>query len=175
MSPSPTSIRRVSPAEISSAPLPVLLLDVRTPAEYEDTHIEGAVLHPLSDLDPATVKDLARDKAACVVVCRSGGRASQAAEKLEAAGFSNLQVLEGGVTAWERCGLPVVRGRKTISLERQVRIAAGAMVLAGALLAYLVHPNWIALPAFVGAGLMFAGITDWCGMALILGRMPWNR
>jgi len=173
--PSPTSVRRVSPAEISSASLPVLLLDVRTPAEYEDTHIEGAVLHPLSDLDPATVKDLARDKAACVVVCRSGGRASQAAEKLAAAGFPNLQVLDGGVSAWERCGLPVVRGRKTISLERQVRIAAGAMVLAGALLAYFVHPAWVALPAFVGAGLMFAGITDWCGMALILGRMPWNR
>ena len=170
-----TPIARVSPAEVSPIGSKALLLDVRTPAEFEDAHIEGSVLHPLSALDPAAVAALARDKSACVVVCRSGGRASQAAQKLAAAGISQLQVLEGGVAAWEKAGLPLIHGKKTISLERQVRIVAGAFVFTGAILGAFVHPGWIVLPAFVGAGLMFAGITDWCGMALLLARMPWNR
>lgn len=170
-----TSIRRTSPAEVSPIASEVLLLDVRTPAEFRQAHVAGSVLHPLSDLDPAVVAEWARDKAGCVVVCRSGGRASQAAGKLAAAGITQLQILEGGVSAWEKAGLPLERGETAISLERQVRIVAGALALTGALLAYFVHPGWGALPAFVGAGLMFAGITDWCGMGQILGRMPWNR
>ena len=83
--------------------------------------------------------------------------------------------MEGGITAWEQEGLPLVRGRKAISLERQVRIAAGSLVFAGAILGYLVNPVWIALSGFVGAGLVFAGVTDTCGMAMVLARMPWNN
>ena len=83
--------------------------------------------------------------------------------------------VEGGTLAWDQAGLPVSRGRKVISLERQVRIAAGLLVLTGAVLALTVHPWWAGLSAFVGAGLMFAGITDTCGMALMLARMPWNQ
>lgn len=161
--------------EASQSSPSCLLLDVRTPAEFEDAHVAGAVLHPLTNLDAAAVKALLAGKEACVVVCRSGGRATQAAEKLAAAGVENLQVLEGGVSAWEQAGLPLERGRKTISLERQVRIAAGMLVFTGAALAHFVHPAWVALPAFVGAGLMFAGMTDWCGMGLLLARMPWNN
>jgi rhodanese-related sulfurtransferase len=137
-------------------------------------HIDGAVLHPLSDLNPDHVKELLQSKQEGIIVCRSGGRARQACEKLLGAGLSNVKVLEGGVTAWEAAGFAVIRGKKTISLERQVRIAAGALVLVGAVLGYFVTPAFIALSAFVGAGLMFAGITDTCGLAMVLARMPWN-
>jgi rhodanese-related sulfurtransferase len=110
-----------------------------------------------------------------VLVCRSGKRAEQARRKLAAAGCGNLAVLEGGVTAWEQAGLPVKRGKAVLSLERQVRIAAGLLVLAGVVLGFLVHPGFFGLSAFVGAGLTFAGLTDWCGMAQLLAKMPWNQ
>ena len=83
--------------------------------------------------------------------------------------------VEGGTAAWEAAGLPVVRGKKTISLERQVRIAAGVLVLVGSALGYFVHPYFIGVAAFVGAGLTFAGVTDTCGMGMLLARMPWNQ
>src|SRR5207245_8145316 len=109
------------------------------------------------------------------VRCRSGRRGRQACEKFLAAGFSNVVNDEGGTLAWAECGLPVVRGKKAISLERQVRIAAGLLVLLGALLGWLVHPALAALAALVGAGLVFAAITDTCGMGLLLARMPWHQ
>jgi rhodanese-related sulfurtransferase len=164
----------ITPQQAQQQQATALFLDVRTPAEYQEVHIQGAVLHPLSDLNPSRVQELTAGKSGCVVVCRSGGRARQASERLISSGIPNVVVLEGGVSAWDSAGLPVVRGKKTISLERQVRIAAGALVFIGAFLGYFVHPTWIALSAFVGAGLIFAGITDTCGMALALARMPWN-
>ena len=108
-------------------------------------------------------------------LCRSGIRGQQACEKFQTAGFSNVVNLEGGTLACIEAGLPVVRGKKAISLERQVRIAAGLLVVLGSLLGWFVHPAFIGLPAFVGAGLVFAGITDTCAMGMILARMPWNR
>ena len=84
-------------------------------------------------------------------------------------------MLEGGVTAWEQAGLPVKRGKTVLSLERQVRVAAGLLVLTGVVLGFLVHPAFFGLAAFVGAGLTFAGLTDWCGMAMLLAKMPWNQ
>jgi len=152
-----------------------LLLDVRTPAEYEEAHIEGSVLHPLTGLDVDRVKSLAGSKGGCFVICRSGNRAKQAAEMLSSAGVESIHILDGGMQAWESAGLPVTRGSKTMSLERQVRIAAGALVFTGAALGYFVNPAWIGLSAFVGAGLVFAGITDTCGMGMIIARMPWNN
>ena len=98
-----------------------------------------------------------------------------AAKKFIDAGITNVVSVEGGTLAWEAAGLPVARGKKTISLERQVRIAAGFLVLTGAVLGYLVNPNFIGISAFVGAGLMFAGITDTCGMGMMLAKMPWNQ
>ena len=163
-----------APREVREQQNESLLLDVRTPAEFEEVHVEGAVLHPLTDLNPAQVKKLAEGKRSCFVICRSGGRARQAAEKLAAQGLGNVQIMNGGMTAWESEGLPVNRGRKTISLERQVRIAAGSIVFISSLLGYAVSPAWLAVTAFVGAGLVFAGVTDTCGMALVLARMPWN-
>ncbi|MEX1119380.1 MAG: rhodanese-like domain-containing protein [Terrimicrobiaceae bacterium] len=165
--------RKVRPTEVKNQN--ALFLDVRTPAEYEEAHIEGSVLHPLGDLDVGAVQRLVEGKDGCVVICRSGNRASQAAEKLAAHGLPSLSILEGGVQAWEAEGLPLKRGAKTMSLERQVRIAAGALVFIGAVLGYFVNPAWIALSGFVGAGLVFAGITDTCGMGMLIARMPWNN
>lgn len=170
-----SSIATTSPRAAREQQAEALFLDVRTPAEFEESHIEGALLHPLTELNPEQVKRHAQGKRSVFLICRSGGRARQAAEKLAAHGFSGLQVMSGGMQAWENEGLPVKRGRATISLERQVRIAAGAMVVVGALLGYFVNPSWIALSGFVGAGLVFAGITDTCGMAMVLARMPWNN
>lgn len=151
-----------------------LMLDVRTPAEYQEAHVAGSVLRPLQDLNTEEIKKMAGDKG-CVVICRSGGRARQAADKLCAAGMANVKVMDGGITAWQSAGLPVNLGKKTISLERQVRIAAGFLALLGAVMSYAVNPAWIWLSGFIGAGLMFAGITDTCGMAMVLARMPWNN
>ena len=109
------------------------------------------------------------------LICRSGGRGRQACEKFLAAGFTNIINVDGGTLACVECGLPLVRGQKMMSLERQVRIAAGSLVLLGALLGWLVHPAFVGLSAFVGAGLVFAGVTDTCGMGLMLARMPWNQ
>lgn len=149
------------------------LIDVRTPVEFREMHIAFARNVPLDRLDPATVS--ARPDAPVHVICLGGGRGKQACEKLLAAGFQNVVNVEGGTRAWVQDGFPVVRGKKAISLERQVRIAAGSLVLIGVALSYFVHPYLIGLSAFVGAGLVFAGITDTCGMGIMLSKMPWNQ
>ena len=156
---------------------PVDLIDVRTPAEYREVHAEPARLVPLDALDPRAVLE-SRDGAGdepLYTICRSGARGRQACEVFRAAGYANVVNVEGGTLAWEQAGLPVVRGKKTISLERQVRIAAGSLVLLGTALGAFVHPAFLGLAAFVGAGLVFAGVTDTCGMGLLLARMPWNQ
>jgi rhodanese-related sulfurtransferase len=139
-------------AEIASGKR-VSLIDVRTPAEHGEVHIEGSHLMPLDRLDAGAVRSAASGAERCVLVCRSGKRAEQAYQKLQAAGCENMEVLDGGVIAWESAGLPVVRGAKAISLERQVRIAAGMLVLLGVILGAWVHPAFYGLSAFVGAGL----------------------
>ena len=94
---------------------------------------------------------------------------------LVAAGITNAINVEGGNTACVAASVQVVRGKKAISLERQVRIAAGVLVCAGAALGFFVHPYWIGLSAFIGAGLVFAGVTDTCGMGMVLAKMHWNQ
>jgi rhodanese-related sulfurtransferase len=152
------------------------LIDVRTPVEFQEVHVPFARNVPLDQLDAAKLV-AGRSGAAepLYVICRSGSRGKQACEKILAAGYTNIVNVEGGTQAWDQAGLPVVRGKKAISLERQVRIAAGVLVLIGSGLGAFVSPYWIGLAAFVGAGLVFAGITDTCGMGLLLARMPWNR
>lgn len=153
------------------------LIDVRTPVEFKEVHIDFARNVPLDQLTPGAVTAgrVAGESSPIYVVCRSGSRGKQACEKLAAAGLNVVNV-EGGTMAWDQAGLPVVRGGgKAISLERQVRIAAGLLVVLGSALGYFVHPYWIGLAAFVGAGLTFAGLTDTCGMGLMLARMPWNQ
>ncbi len=154
------------------------LVDVRTPVEYAEVHVPQARLTPLNQLNP---QGLAGDGTAAkdrpvYILCRSGQRATRAAEKFAAEGYSEPIVVEGGTLAWIDAGLPVERGQvKVISLERQVRIAAGSLVFIGSALTWLVHPGFLAIPAFVGAGLVFAGVTDFCGMGLLLAKAPWNQ
>jgi rhodanese-related sulfurtransferase len=152
------------------------LIDVRTPAEFREIHATIARNMPLDRLDPQAIaagRSGSSDKP-LYVICRSGKRGDQACQQLEKAGLKVVNV-EGGTLAWDQAGLPVVRGQKTISLERQVRIAAGSLVLLGVALGFLVHPVFFGLSAFVGGGLVFAGITDTCGMGMLLARMPWNQ
>jgi rhodanese-related sulfurtransferase len=149
------------------------LVDVRTPAEFGEVHAQGALNVPLGDLGAESFP-VAKDEPV-YLLCRSGSRAAEACKKLDAAGFEALHVVEGGTDAWAAEGLPVVRGAKGVSLERQVRIAAGSLVLAGVVLGFAVHPGFFGVSAFVGAGLVFAGVTDTCGMAMLLAKMPWNR
>ncbi|QDT04791.1 Inner membrane protein YgaP [Rubripirellula lacrimiformis] len=149
------------------------LIDVRMPTEYREVHAEGAENYPLDSLDPQSI---AKAKSGPIyVICKSGNRSSKAVQKFLDAGVDNVVNVDGGTTAWVSAGLPVVRGKKSVSLERQVRIAAGSLTLVGAVLGYFVHPAFIGLSAFIGAGLMFAGITDTCGMGMMLSKMPWNR
>jgi rhodanese-related sulfurtransferase len=165
-------------AELRRSGQPVDLIDVRTPVEFREVHVEFARNVPLDQFNPQAVlaSRNGRDAEPLYVICRSGNRAGQACEKLAAAaGTVRVINIAGGTLAWDAAGLPVVRGRKAISLERQVRIAAGSLVLLGAALGAFVHPAWIGLAAFVGAGLLFAGITDTCGMGMLLARMPWNQ
>jgi rhodanese-related sulfurtransferase len=173
-------ISTINPRELyalSGTGRPVDLIDVRTPAEFREIHAEVARNVPLETLVPETVlaERHSPGDQPLYVICRSGGRGRQACAKLAAAGCANVVNVEGGTLAWAEAGLPVVRGQKTVSLERQVRMAAGSLVLLGVMLAMLVHPYLVGISAFVGAGLLFAGITDTCGMGLLLARMPWNR
>ncbi len=170
----------ISPAalnELAKSGRKVDLIDVRTPVEFREVHVAFARNVPLDQLDPQAViqarSGLVNDP--LYFVCRSGGRSQQACDKFEKAGFTNVVNVEGGTPACETAGVAVVRGKKAMSLERQVRIAAGSLVLVGVILAYTVHPYLIGISAFVGAGLVFAGITDTCGMGMILARMPWNQ
>ena len=154
------------------------LLDVRTPAEHAEIHVPGVHLVPLDRLDAtklATENSFPKDQP-LYIFCRTGNRAKQAAEKLEKGGYKQCHVVEGGTMAWAEAELPVTRGTsKVISLERQVRIAAGTIVLIGVLLAQFVNPAFIWLSGFVGAGLLFAGISDWCGMGMLIAKLPWNQ
>jgi rhodanese-related sulfurtransferase len=164
-------------ARLHGSGRPLTLIDVRTPAEYARVHATGAVLVPLDQLDPAAVSALRNgDDQPIYVLCHSGARAASACRRLNEAGVAPAVCVEGGTAAWEKAGLPVERGAsRAIPLDRQVRIAAGSLVLSGLALAYLVHPAFLGLSAFVGAGLVFAGVTDFCGMAMLLAKMPWNR
>ncbi len=152
------------------------LIDVRTPAEYRSRHADVAISVPLDRLNAA---DLMAGRNAAdgplYVICGTGQRGRTACDLFGAAGYENVINVAGGTDAWARAGLPVVRGKSTMSLERQVRISAGAMVFVGSLLAAFVSPYWLVLPGFVGAGLVFAGVTDTCGMGMLLAKMPWNR
>lgn len=153
-----------------------VLIDVRSPAEFAGGHVAGSRNVPLADLDPdrlAAGEAVSRHQPVHLL-CQGGTRAKTAAGRFEAAGFTHITVVEGGIDAWRRDGLPLTeRGGGTISLERQVRIAAGSLVLLGFALSVF-HPAFLALSAFVGAGLVFAGVSDFCGLGLLLARAPWN-
>jgi rhodanese-related sulfurtransferase len=148
------------------------VLDVRSALEFEGDRIEGARLIPLDELEGRL--DEIPDQVEVIVVCRTGVRATIAAEVLGRAG-RRPRVLEGGMMAWRRARLPVREGRKRLPVDRQVQLVAGGMVLMGVALGTLVNPWFLAISAFFGAGLTFAGATGTCGLALLVLKMPWNR
>ena len=152
---------------------PLRLIDVRSPGEYRAVHAEGARSMPLDTLDELALASLPGE-GPVYVICQSGARSSRACQALAHTDLDLISI-EGGTEAWDRAGLPVVRGSGTIIIERQVHIVAGLLVLLGVGLGFGVAPGWFGLSAFVGAGLTFAGITNTCAMGLILARMPWNR
>jgi rhodanese-related sulfurtransferase len=165
----------ITPAEVRSVRqqnLAPLLLDVRSALEFGSERIEGARLIPLDELEARL--DEIPGQAEVIVVCRTGVRATIAADVLARAG-RRPQVLEGGMIAWRRARLPVREGRKRLAVDRQVQLIAGSLVLAGVALGTLVSPSFLIVPAFVGAGLTFAGATGTCALALVLLKMPWNR
>ena len=149
------------------------LIDVRTPAEFGSVRAKGAVNHAMESLD---LNDFpfSMDQE-LFLICQSGGRSLKVCQKLEDAGFEKVTNVEGGTSAWQSAGLPVVEGKRRMSLERQVRIAAGSLVVIGAAIGQFVHPAGFGLSAFIGAGLVFAGVTDTCGMGMMIAKMPWNR
>jgi len=168
--PSPDSVNSLL-SELPSA----RVLDVRTPGEFESAHIRGAYNVPVD-----TIAEHAREigtatGAPIVLVCQSGNRARKAEDTLRAVGMSNLHIVDGGMNAWVAAGLAVVRVRNRISLERQVRIVAGTLAATGGMLALLVNPLFASIPAVVGSGLVFAGLTDTCAMGMLLARLPYNR
>ncbi len=162
-------------AQLMQARPDLRLLDVRTPGEFETAHIRGAYNVPLDLLGEHGNEIRAAVTEPVVLVCQSGQRATRAEAALASAGMPNLHVLGGGVNGWLAAGLPVVRGAARISLERQVRIGAGALVALGALLALTINPLFAFLPLFVGSGLVFAGVSDICAMGMLLARLPYNR
>lgn len=149
------------------------LIDVRTSVEFAAVHIRGARNIPLDRLDPAALP-FSRNSRGIYLICQSGSRAAKAYDTLRAAGYDQAAVVEGGINAWVRDGLPVER-REILSLERQVRIGAGLLVLIGVALGIWVNPWLLAIAAFAGAGLVFAGVTNFCGLAMLLAKAPWNR
>jgi rhodanese-related sulfurtransferase len=153
----------------------VRLLDVRTPGEFESAHVSGAYNVPLDLLPEHAAEIRAAHQHPVVLVCQSGQRARKAEVLLREAGMANLGVLDGGMKAWLDAALPVVRLRARMSLERQVRIAAGSLGAIGAVLALTVHPYFAGVPLVIGSGLVFSGMTDTCGMAMLLARLPYNR
>lgn len=152
----------------------VTLIDVREPVEFAGEFIPGAQLIPLSKFDPRAIPPL--EETTLVLYCRSGSRSMQAAQKLLAAGFSQVTHLEGGIEAWKQSGYGTQVNRKApLSLMRQVQIVTGSLVLTGTLLGVLVSPWFLLLSGFVGCGLLFAGITDTCMLAMVLAKLPYNQ
>ncbi len=174
-----TSIPAAEVANLAAAG--ATILDVRTPGEHAAQHLEARhTLVPLDRLDPADfmLKRGLDRQAPVYILCRSGMRARTAAEKFAAAGYGNATVIEGGILACAASGVAVAASAgapQVMSLERQVRIAAGALVALGTLLGFYASKSFYLLPFFVGLGLVYAGLTDRCGMALLLLKMPWNK
>lgn len=152
-----------------------VLIDVREDFEHVEERIESAQHLPLGQLDPDVIRQRFPDTRV-VFHCRSGGRSAKAAEKFRA-GDKTVYHLAGGIEAWKHAGKPTIKPAKApvLPVMRQVQLTAGFLVALGVALGVTVTPWFLAISAFVGCGLMFAGATGWCGMAMILAKMPWNR
>jgi len=154
-----------------------VLIDIREPMEHAREAIPGARLQPLSAFNAGNLLAIAGpDRKAIIFHCQGGKRTSDNAARLASCGAAEMYLLEGGLSGWKAAGQATRIDRsKPIELQRQVQIVAGSLILTGLILSWLVSPLFLGLSAFVGAGLVFAGVSGWCGMAIILGALPWNR
>lgn len=175
----PKDVRTISAQETSTLlrERHTLLVDVREPDEHNAERIAGAVLHPLSRFDARAIP--LHEKQRVVFHCRSGKRSAEAvrlSSELQASGVEVCS-LDGGIEAWRSAGLPTIRtiGAAKVSVMRQVQMVIGAGVLGGCAAAWFADPRFVAIPAFFGAGLLFAGVTGTCGLASLLSLMPWNK
>lgn len=151
-----------------------LVIDVRTPAEYQGEHILGTTNIPLDRIEKHVEK--LRGYEHVYVHCASGNRSTQACNKLTQLGLENLVNVQGGIAAWKREGFQTIaKDSVPLPVDQQTQIAIGSFVLTGVLLGSLVNPWFIALSAFMGAGLIYAGTSGTCTMALLIARMPWNQ
>ncbi len=154
----------------------VQFVDVRTPAEFSQAHVPGAINIPLDELPLAlSTLNAKSEEGPIVLICRTQNRIKLAYDQLDRFGIGNCHLLEGGMTAWKAAGHPVVQGRRVVSLEGQVRMVAGALIVLGVMLGAGVNPWFLAIPIGVGAGLFHAGYTDSCLMGTILAKLPYNR
>ena len=158
----------------------VTVLDVRSPAEFQAGHIPGARLVPVDELNAGNLADFVdaeniRADNPLYLTCHAGKRAEKAAQVLREAGVEHLALVQGGTEAWQKAGLPVNRCDTALSLERQVQIAVGSLLILKVFFGFTVHELFFVAGAAIGVGLIAAGITRWCGMAQLMARMPWNR
>jgi rhodanese-related sulfurtransferase len=169
-----TAISVAEAKELIESNPDALVVDVRTPAEFESVHIDGAINLPLDQVD-AHLQRIVQDAGGrMILICQSGGRAAQAQEKLAGAGLSEVNVMAGGMGAWVAAGAPVIRGSERWSLERQIRLVAGSIVLL-AVIASIWLPAMAIVAGLMGAGLAFAAVTNTCAMGMLLSRLPYNR
>jgi rhodanese-related sulfurtransferase len=180
-----TAIRTISPAELAhrqdngEAPL---LIDVRSAREYEQVRARDARWMPLDRFEPARLPELLDDPGAgrqrpVFLICQSGMRAEKAARQMLAGGLPNAIVVAGGTEAWARSGLPSVRkpGAPTLSLEQQVQVSLGILLVLKVVFGFAIHPAFFLLVGGLGLGLVWAGVTRSCGLSRLIERMPWNR
>lgn len=171
---SPATVASIELRELLKSDEPPRLIDVRTPGEFDNSHIAGAYNVPLDLLREHRDEIRQHLDDDVVLVCRSGQRAAQAEEALSQAGLSNVHILDGGMAAWEGSGFDVNRGAQKWDLERQVRLVAGSLVL-GSVLASVASPRLKWLAAGIGGGLTFAAVSNTCAMGMMLAKLPYNR
>lgn len=160
---------------LAEYPDSVTVLDVRSPAEFETRHIAGSYNLPLQLVSEHAAALAARLDRKIVLVCQSGVRADQARQRLAGTGMTNLHVLTTGVPGFTAAGGRVVEGQSRWSMERQVRLVAGSLVLTGVLASRLLHPKAVLLAGGIGAGLTVSALTDTCTMGRMLAALPYNR
>ncbi len=178
-----TRVRSISPQRLHalhSLGDKIELIDVRTPAEFRAEHASGAKLLPLDELCPATLVETTQQRGVgrdqpLYLICQSGSRAQEAATRLMEAGHPNVTLVDGGTEAWEKAGLPTQGCGRAISLDRQVQIAVGMLLVMKVFLGFTLSELFFAAIPLIGAGLVVAGITRWCGMAKLMAMLPWNR
>jgi rhodanese-related sulfurtransferase len=158
----------------------IKLIDVRTAAEYRAGHVAGAKLIPLDEFNADSLTEIEIHSGVdydepVYLTCHAGQRAEQAAQRLIDAGYQNVSLLEGGTQAWQKAGLPMSRCGSAISLERQVQITIGVLLVLKVIFGFTVHELFFAAIPFIGAGLIFAGLSNWCGLSRLIAVLPWNQ